>query len=213
MRSPVRLNMWLCFSVDGLLVWWNWLNIRYFEAFDRGRRFQPSVLRGCYSEYVNEKHSGEHSANQFMHSLPPFPPPTLSTSLTYLPPPPPLYLHWSITYPALYHISTRIPPPPFRLSLLMVYIYPLIIPSPVSSPANLFLIFHLNVTIPHPPPNSLYTKSQQTQSHICTSMTPPEDELQQQLRKLVIESACPEEAFYPQIFYSGCPSTCSFRSI
>ncbi len=31
------------------------LDARYFEAFYRGRRFQPFVLRGCYNSYVNEK--------------------------------------------------------------------------------------------------------------------------------------------------------------
>ncbi len=78
------------------------------------------------------------------------------------------------------------------------------LPPPVSSPLNLFLIFHLNVTIP---PNSLYINNHQPHSLLCTSITPPEDELQHQLQKFVIKPPCPEEAFYFQIFYSGCPST------
>ncbi len=34
-------------------------------------------------------------------------------------------------------------------------------------------------------------------------ITPPEDELQYQLRKFVNKFPCPEEAFYFQVFYSG----------
>ncbi len=29
------------------------IETRYFEAFHRGRLFQPSVQRECYSEYIN----------------------------------------------------------------------------------------------------------------------------------------------------------------
>ncbi len=47
-----------------------------------------------------------------------------------------------------------------------------------------------------PPPNSLYINNQQPHYLLCTSITPPEDERQHQLRKFVIESPCPEEAFY-----------------
>ncbi len=36
------------------------------------------------------------------------------------------------------------------LALLMMYTYPLTAPPPGSSPVNLFLIFHLNVTTPPP---------------------------------------------------------------
>ncbi len=69
---------------------------------------------------------------------------------------------------------------------------------PVSSPVNLFLIFHLNATIP--PPNSIHINNQQTHSLLCASITPPEDELQHQLRKFVSKPPCPEEAFY---YYSN----------
>ncbi len=83
------------------------------------------------------------------------------------------------------------------LTLLMIYINPLTPPPPVSSSANMFLIFHLNATTP--PLNSLYINNQQPQPLLCANITPPEDELQHQLRKFVIKSPCPEEAFYLQI--------------
>ncbi len=46
--------------------------------------------------------------------------------------------------------------------------------------------------------NSLYIYSQQPHSLLCTSITPPEDELQQQLRKFVNKSPYPEEVTYPK---------------
>ncbi len=47
-------------------------------------------------------------------------------------------------------------------------------------------------------------KYQQLHSLLCISITPPEDELHQQHRKIVNKHPCSEEAFYLQIFYSGC---------
>ncbi len=46
----------------------------------------------------------------------------------------------------------------------------------------------------------------------CGNGKPPEDDLQQQIRKFVTKNPCPDEAFYFQIFYSGCPSTRLFAS-
>ncbi len=78
-------------------------------------------------------------------------------------------------------------------------------PPPVSSAVNLFLISHLNVT--SPPPKSPYLNNRQPHYLLCTSITPPEDELQHQLWKFMTKSPCPDEAFYIQIFNSGCRST------
>ncbi len=50
-----------------------------------------------------------------------------------------------------------------------------------------------------PPLYSLYINDRQPHYLLCTSITPPEDELQQQIRKFVTKSPCPDEAFYFQI--------------
>ncbi len=63
------------------------------------------------------------------------------------------------------------------------------------------------INMPHSPLFPLYINNQQPQSLLCTSITPPEDDLQHQIQKCVMKSPCPEEAFCFQIFYSGCPSS------
>ncbi len=59
--------------------------------------------------------------------------------------------------------------------------------------------------------SGLYINDRQPHYLLCASITPPEDELQQQFRKIVTKNPCPDEAFYFQIFYSGCPSTRLFE--
>ncbi len=63
-----------------------------------------------------------------------------------------------------------------------------------------------------PPLNSVYINDRQPHYLLFSSITPPEDDLQQQIRKCVTKNPCPDEAFYLQIFYSGCPSTRLFAS-
>ncbi len=50
-------ELWFCLSLDDLLVWWSCQDTRCPETFCRGRRFRPSVLKGCCCAYKNEKKS------------------------------------------------------------------------------------------------------------------------------------------------------------
>ncbi len=80
------------------------------------------------------------------------------------------------------------------LALLMMYTYPITTTSFQSSE----FVPDIQFKCRHSPPNSLYINNQQPHYLLCTSVTPPKDELQHQLRKFVIKSLCPEEAFYFQ---------------
>ncbi len=94
--------------------------------------------------------------------------------------------------------SPRFPPPLLFLPHLPTF-YPLALHR--HCPITYSALYHISM----PPPNYLYINNQQPHSLLCTSITPPEDELQHHFRKFVIKFPCPEEAFYFQIFYSRCP--------
>ncbi len=56
----------------------------------------------------------------------------------------------------------------------------------------------------HPPLISLYINDREPHYLLCTSIIPPEVELQQQFRKFVTGSPCPDEAFYFEKFHMIC---------
>ncbi len=47
-----------------------------------------------------------------------------------------------------------------------------------------------------PPLNSLYINDRQPHYPLCASITTPEDDLQQQIRKFVTKNPFPDKAFY-----------------